>query len=192
MSIFNAALIGLFALSSTGVGFSDQQPIQKAPQPERPSYVVTMTGYNAVPEQTDHDPHVTASGARSHPEVTAARSRDLAEVLPYGTVIRVVSKEGGPGCGLPLVHKDIGLRVVADSMHSRKRGQIDILFDTERTVRANGKLVNRAVALGVCRDVEIEVVGNIDIKEMPKTQRELRLAVGYLPEADEQTLALTK
>jgi len=80
----------------------------------------------------------------------------------------------------------LGLRVVADSMHPRKRNQVDILFDHERSVKVNGKRMNPAVVLGVCKDIEIRVVGKIDIKQMPKSQTQLLAQVG------EAALALDK
>ena len=46
--------------------------------------------------------------------------------------------------------------------------------------------MNPAVVLGVCKDIEIRVVGKIDIKQMPKNQTELLASVGGA------TLALEK
>jgi len=144
-----------------------------------------MTGYNAVAAQTDGDPHVTAIGVYSEPDVVAARSIDLADDLPYGTVIEVVSHSAttSRNCGMDAVDQHLGLRVIADSMHSRKRNQIDLLFHNEPTVRAGGRLVNPAVAFGICKEVEIRVVGKIDMKNVPRSQSELRLAVGVLEKA---------
>lgn len=161
---------------------------------ELPSYTVSMTGYNAVPEQTDSDPFTTASGAYSNPEVVAARSVDLRENLPFGTVIEIVAlnDSGNPNCGLEVVEEHLGLRVIADSMHPRKRNQIDILLPTERTIFANSRWVNPAVALGVCKSVEIRVVGKIEIRNIPKSQQELRLAIGVLEKATPQNLAIKK
>ena len=95
-------------------------------------------------------------------------------------------------CGAACADDDFGLRVIADSMHYRKREQIDILLPTGKTVRAGGKQVNPAVALGVCKDVVIRVVGSIDIRHMPKTQAELREKMGYLQKAAPQKLAVYK
>ena len=149
-----------------------------------------MTGYNAVAAQTDGDPHITASGAFSNPDIIAARSQDLADELPFGTVIEVVAASSSPNCGYGLVDDQIGLRVIADSMHSRMRNKIDILFDMQDTVRAGGKETNPAIALGVCKRVQIRVVGKIDMKNIPTTQTGLRIAVGMLPKAGEQLLAV--
>ena len=58
------ALMGflLFSAATTAA------PAQAA-APTLPSYPVTLTAYNAVPEQTDSNPFETASGAYSNPEV---------------------------------------------------------------------------------------------------------------------------
>ena len=188
--IFTTALGGLFVLSNVGLGATSTLPVAI----EYPTYTVSMTGYNAVPEQTDSDPFTTASGAYSNPEVVAARSVDLKEELPFGTVIEVVAHNDtkNPNCGFAVVEEHLGLRVIADSMHPRKRNQIDILLPNEKTVRAAGKIVNPAVALGVCKQVDIRVVGKIDIKDMPTTQHELRLAIGLLEKASAQPLAIKK
>jgi 3D (Asp-Asp-Asp) domain-containing protein len=149
------------------------------------THTVAMTGYNAVPEQTDEDPMTTASGAYSNPEIIVARSVDLADDLPFGTVIEVTANSAtSTTCGLSLVEEHIGYRVVADSMHPRKRAQIDILFDTEHSVKVGGKQVNAARALGVCKGVEVRVVGEVDIKHIPRDQAELKRVV------EEQRLAL--
>ncbi len=188
--ILTTAIGGLFLLSNMGLGATSTAPVV----PDYPTYTVSMTGYNAVPEQTDGDPFTTASGAYSNPEVVAARSVDLKEDLPFGTVIEVIAHNDpkNPNCGLSVVEEHLGLRVIADSMHPRKRNQIDILLPNEKTIRANGRYVNPAVALGVCKQVEIRVVGKIEIKDIPKTQQGLRLAMGVLESADEQALAIKK
>jgi len=191
--IFNTALIGLFALSGMGGHTAFATTTAIAPiEPSYPSYTVAMTGYNAVAAQTDGDPHITASGAFSNPDIIAARSQDLAGELPFGTVIEVMAASSSPNCGYGLVDQQVGLRVIGDSMHSRMRNKVDILFDMQDTVRAGGKETNPAIALGVCKRVQIRVVGKIDMKNIPTTQTGLRLAVGMLPKADEQLLAVNK
>ncbi|MEK7601031.1 MAG: hypothetical protein AAB480_00675 [Patescibacteria group bacterium] len=191
--IFNTALIGLFALSGATGTISLATPTATAPiEPSYRSYTVAMTGYNAVAAQTDGDPHITASGAYSNPDIIAARSQDLADELPFGTVIQVTAASSSPNCGYGLVDKQVGLRVIGDSMHSRMRNKVDILFDMQDTVRAGGKETNPAIALGVCKRVQIRVVGKIDMKNIPGTQTGLRLAVGMLPIATQQPLAVYK
>jgi 3D (Asp-Asp-Asp) domain-containing protein len=188
--IISTAIGGLFLLSTSGLGATTTAPVVE----DSPTFTVSMTGYNAVPEQTDGDPYTTASGAYSNPEVVAARSVDLREKLPFGTVIEIVAHNDpkNPNCGFSAVEEHLGLRVIADSMHPRKRNQIDVLLPAEKSVRAAGRWVNPAVALGVCKNIEIRVVGKVAIKDIPKTQQGLRLAVGVLERADEQALAIKK
>ena len=177
--MFSTALTGFFVFS--GVGGMTTDALMKTESLQAPTYQtysVSMTAYNAVPEQTDSDPMTTASGAYSNPDLMAARSLDLKDELPFGTVIAVKHATSSLNCGLELVEDQIGLRVIGDSMHLRKRNQIDILFDASDTVRARGKQMNPALVLGMCKDVEISVVGRIDINHMPKTQAELKMMMG--------------
>lgn len=144
-----------------------------------PSLLVSMTAYNALPGQTDGDPSITASGAYSNPEVVAARSRDLADELPFGTVIRVErTAKDTPGCRFSQVEPQIGYRVIADTMHQRWTKKIDILLDHKNTIPVNGRELNPGVALGVCSDVKVTVVGSVDINRMPATQAELQKMFG--------------
>lgn len=149
---------------------AETQPIEK----KEGSYTVKMTGYNAVPAQTDSSPEWTASGARSNAQVVAARSRDLAEELPFGTIIEVVTRDGVKNpCGISTAHHLIGYRVIADTMHSRKKNQIDIMFENDDRVTVGSKKVNAALALGICDDIEIRAVGFVDINDIPRSQLEL-------------------
>ena len=169
--------MGLFILGAPQAGWADQA--NSAPPPTQPVYEVTLTGYNAVPEQTDESPLTTASGAYSNPETVAARSPDLADELPFGTVIAVEpSATSTFNCGLALMQDRIGLRVIADSMNPRMRNKVDMLFDTEDSVVQWGRERNLASALGFCRGVRIRVVGHIDIAKMPKNQSELAHMLG--------------
>jgi 3D (Asp-Asp-Asp) domain-containing protein len=177
-SVLTAALIGLFALQGVGTASAQKAPVE----PITPSYTVAMTAYNAVPEQTDGDPHITASGAFSNPEVVAARSIDLADKLPFGTVIRVTAATSTPGCGIDVVGDSVGYRVIADSMNARMKNKIDILFDQHKTART----------FGVCNEVQIEVVGQVDIKQIPKSQAELQAQFATIENADAQPLAIFK
>jgi 3D (Asp-Asp-Asp) domain-containing protein len=182
MNLIATALLGLFLFSGAGgAAAADSQLLANAP-----TYSVVMTGYNAVPAQTDSDPTTTASGAYSNPEIVAARSRDLADALPFGTVIAIEPADAtSTNCGAHLVGEQIGFRVVADSMNERMRNKIDVLFGTNDTVTVGGKDTNAAIALGVCK-VEIKVIGKIDIKDMPRNQAELQKIV------DEQLLTISK
>ena len=142
------------------------------------SYPVTLTAYNAVPEQTDSDPTVTASGAFSNPEVIAARSRDLAGALPFGTIIEIDGSNASVGtCGYSVVEPIIGYRVIADTMNARFTDRIDVLFSTDSNyTMPSGKVMNAGLVLGICDGVTVRVVGHIDItnpNDVPKTQTEL-------------------
>ena len=169
MPIFGA-LVGFFALSGA---FTAAPAEASAPAaPVLPTYSVAMTGYNAVPAQTDANPLVTASGAYSNPAVVAARSQDMAAELPFGTIIKV----DGPSslqenCGYDVVGKTIGYRVIADTMNKKFTDRVDVLFPTAAT-----RAQNRAVVLGVCEGVTVTVVGHVDITNpanLPKTQADL-------------------
>jgi 3D (Asp-Asp-Asp) domain-containing protein len=179
-SLLTAALIGLFVLqgATTATAQAQTAPVE----PITPSYTVAMTAYNAVPEQTDGDPHITASGAFSNPEIVAARSIDLADELPFGTVIEITGATSTPGCGIDVVGDTVGYRVIADSMNARMKNKIDILFDTHKTART----------FGICKEVQIRVVGKVDIKTMPKSQAELQAQFAKVEKAQTQTLAIFK
>lgn len=182
MGILTTALMGLFLLSGMNASAASTQQVALE---SLPTYSVATTGYNAVPAQTDADPTTTASGAKSNPDVVVARSVDLADKLPYGTVIAITPRAAtSTKCGISAVGDQIGYRVVADSMHPRKRNQIDIMFDVNDTVSVGGKQTSAALALGVCSGVEIRVVGQIDVSKMPRNQAELQKVV------DEQLLAV--
>lgn len=143
------------------------------------SYTVSMTAYNALPEQTDGDPFTTASGAYSNPEVVAARSRDFAEAMPFGTVIALErTAKDTPGCQYSTIQPLIGYRVIADSMNARFTNKIDILLDENDTVSIDGRERNPAEALGLCGKVTVRIVGHVDIRHMPKTQAELQEMFG--------------
>ena len=161
------ALVGFFVFSGTALAVPTAVSAPAAPI--TPAYTVALTGYNAVPAQTDGNPLVTASGAYSNPEVVAARSQDLGEELPFGTVIAIDGPaDAQNNCGFGVVGDTIGYRVIADTMNQKFTDRVDVLFPKADT-RAN----NRAVVLGVCNDVTIRVVGHVDINHMPKTQAEL-------------------
>lgn len=186
MNIATIALTGFFVWSSFGGAATSTPSAPASPvaelMPRTGTYQVKLTAYNAVPEQTDSDPFTTASGAFSNPEVVAARSRDLAAELPFGTVIALEAPVKSNSCGFKTVEHLIGYRVVADTMHERMTKKIDILFDASDVVMigVNGqpkKSVNPARALGICT-VTVRVVGKIDITEVPATQVELATIVG--------------
>lgn len=173
------ALMGFFLLSSGAPALPIYvvAPVPvKSPNPGEAAYVVTLTAYNAVPEQTDSDPLVTASGAYSNPEIIAARSQDLAKKLPFGTIIELdgsdISSEGT--CGFGVVAHRIGYRVIADAMNARYTDRIDVLLDTKADYATTDKgMKNAAQILGICKGIAIRVVGHVGINKIPKTQAEL-------------------
>lgn len=202
MHLIPIALIGAFVLSSSvaapipteadqiipgagqEVGTATALSLPTAPKAKvavretktaQQTYIVKMTAYNAVPEQTDGDPFTTASGAYSNPEVVAARSRDLAAQLPFGTVIAISrTVKDTPRCGYSKVEHLIGYRVIADTMNARIVNHIDVLMPTGKTVAVEGgRLVNPGIALGSCDQVTVKVVGKVNIKDIPQTQAEL-------------------
>ncbi len=147
-----------------------------ATAPDLPSFTAAVTAYNAVPEQTDSDPFTTASGAFSNPEIVAARSRDLADTLPFGTVIAIETAPRSDSCGMSLMERSIGYRVIADTMNPRITNTVDLLIATDDMVQVGDKRVNAARALGVCEEVTIRIVGKIDMtkpSKIPKSQMEL-------------------
>lgn len=160
-----------------------QSATPQAIAPVQPSYPVTLTAYNAVPAQTKSDPSTTASGAYSNPEIVAARSRDLADELPFGTIIEIdapADPDSDGKCGYDTVAPIIGYRVIADTMNDRYTNHIDVLFNTKANYIMNdGSVKNASNVLGVCSGVTARVVGYIDMKNnpLPKTQSELAAIV---------------
>lgn len=173
MAAASAASPEVVASSTSSV--IEQLPAPKlALAPEALSLKTKLTAYNAVPEQTSNNPFVTASGAFSNPEVVAARSRDLAYKLPFGTVI-AIERTGydTPSCGYSEVEPQIGYRVIADSMNQRITNTVDVLLDQHNTVQHDGNVINPARVLGICGHVTIKVIGRIDMDNIPSTQAEL-------------------
>lgn len=175
------AFMGLSLLLGTGpvsATLAADEPEPNIPPPA-PAYVVDLTAYNAVPGQTDDTPFQTASGAYSNPEIVAARSRDLADELPFGTIIEfdgsTIADDGT--CGFSVVEPLVGYRVIEDTMHPRFTARIDLLFGTAEDYRnSKGAPTNAAHVLGICTGATIRVVGHID-GPLPTTQTELAAIV---------------
>ena len=180
--------MGLFLLAGTA-GMPMAAPIAPAvlAAPAQPTYSLTLTGYNAVPEQTDDTPFVTASGAYTNPEVVAARSQDLAAELPFGTIIAIdgPAADNNGGCNYDTVASHIGYRVIADTMHFRLKRRVDVLFGIrDRYLLSSGRTMNAASLLGACPGTSVRVVGFVDIKNpanLPKSQLELAALVAGRP-----------
>ncbi|MDZ7707133.1 MAG: hypothetical protein U5J97_04420 [Trueperaceae bacterium] len=116
-----------------------------------PTFTVRATGYNSLASQTDASPHTTATGTRTRFGVLAVSRDLLGGDIPYGSLVRIRDLGGyydGRGSGrFQSVLDAHGLFVVEDTMHARKRDQIDVWFGDYAS----------AVNWGV-RQVEVEVV----------------------------------
>ncbi len=197
-SIFSTALMGLLLLPSASTTVVTANPwVKTAPiEPIYQQYTVSMTGYNAVAEQTDGTPDYSASGLRVNPEIDAAVSRDMLDKgLPFGTIVELVpgTATSTVNCGLSSVDDSIGYRVVTDTMNARYSNFMDILFDIEDTVTVGKLDRNKAKAIGLCRDVQIRVVGHVELDEVPATQKALKAIVAkQMPEFAKGNVALLK
>ncbi|MFZ1987615.1 MAG: hypothetical protein WAV21_01100 [Minisyncoccia bacterium] len=168
--IASAFVAGFFILSGAEAASAPTGPVE----PPLPVFSVTLTSYNAVPGQTDEDPMTTASGLYSNPEVIAARSRDLAKDLPFGTVVAIERTASDTNnCRFGQVEHLIGYRVIGDSMNARMQNRVDVLLDQNDTVTVGGKSLNPSRVLGVCNEVTVRVVGYMKLKDVPKTQEAL-------------------
>jgi 3D (Asp-Asp-Asp) domain-containing protein len=180
--IFTSALTGLLLLSSAATT-SIQTPDWTKNAPPEPTYeylTVAMSGYNAVVGQTDDTPFITASGAPTNSEITAARSRDLADELPFGTVIEIIpgNATSTPSCELGAVQDSIGYRIITDTMNVRIHNHIDVLFGNKDKRFIGGRTLNAARAMGWCNGIDIRVVGHVDMSNLPTTQHELQEMFG--------------
>ena len=176
MTFIASALMGVFLLS--GAVAAVTPAYAQAPGAFAHTFSVHLTGYNAVPGQTDSTPYLTSIGAYSNPEVVAARSQDLASELPYGTIIAIEGPDSASDtCGYSAVDKLIGYRVIADAMNIKITNSVDILFSTkDNYLLDDGRTVNASRVLGSCDNVHIRVVGHVDVsnlKNIPKTQADL-------------------
>ncbi|MEK7604626.1 MAG: hypothetical protein AAB442_02420 [Patescibacteria group bacterium] len=171
--------MGFLLFSGAVTAAPAQAEAPALPSPALPSHLVTLTAYNAVPEQTDSTPFETASGAYSNPEVIAARSQDLATELPFGTIISIEGPANAQkSCGYGVVAPLVGYRVIADTMNPRYTDRIDILFDTKSNyMLSGGNLENAGNVLGICEGVTVRVVGHVKIGRIPKTQSALAALV---------------
>ena len=94
---------------------------------------VRSTGYNSLRSQTDHTPHITATGARTRFGIVAL-SRDLLRAIPYGSRIRIrdLGSWSGGGAGRYSTMLEDMVFVVEDTMHPRKSGTVDVWFPARR------------------------------------------------------------
>ncbi len=187
--------MGLLLLSSAAPA-ANPSPVTPVDPPEGGAFSVTLTGYNAVPAQTKPDPSTTANGGPSNPEVVAARSRDLADKLPFGTIIEITrTATDTASCGFSTVEPLIGYRVITDTMSGRIHNTIDVLFGVHEPIKLADRTVNASVALGNCDATSIRVVGSLDlthVDDLPKTQADLAAIVNHSGLPAQASLALAK
>ncbi|HEX2862935.1 MAG TPA: hypothetical protein VHN99_00075, partial [Deinococcales bacterium] len=98
--------------------------VQPAPVPMHryPTYTLMATAYNSLPNQTDGNPFITATGARTRFGIVAL-SRDMLRRIPYGSLLRLDDLSGrysGTFANMTFV--------VEDTMHPSKYQQIDVWF----------------------------------------------------------------
>jgi 3D (Asp-Asp-Asp) domain-containing protein len=110
-----------FLVSLFGCTFSRPPPVAQPLRPRFRQMEVVATAYNSLPDQTDRNPTLSASGTALRPGLrVVAVSRDLlASGLGFGTRVRIE--------GLP------GVWQVADCMAPRWRRRIDIYMGDSRT-----------------------------------------------------------
>lgn len=134
-----------------------QEPIVVGPQAgpigpvANPVYILRATAYNSLASQTDHTPHVTSTGQATRLGIIAASRDLLGHELPYGSLVRIRdlgAYANGRGYGkFQSLLDQQQLFIVEDTMHQRKRDQIDVWLDDHAT----------ALNWGV-RKVAVEVV----------------------------------
>jgi 3D (Asp-Asp-Asp) domain-containing protein len=115
-----------------------------------PVLSVRGTAYNSMVSQTNDQPFITATGRRTGWGIVAVSRDLLGDDLPYGTLVRLRdlgNYHNGRGAGAYQHLLDDTLFVVEDTMHPRKRNQIDLWFADYAS----------ALAWGV-RQIEVEVV----------------------------------
>jgi len=89
--------------------------------PEVIKLKITVTGYSSSPDETDSDPHITASGKWVRDGIVATN------LLPFGTKVRIPEEFGDK------------VFVVEDRMHSRFSNRIDVWFPSKNEARSFGK-----------------------------------------------------
>lgn len=130
----------------------DEAAAEDAPQEDlvdpfagREVLEVTMTAYSSTVDQTDDSPFTTSTLQPVRSGIVAVSRDLLAEQLPYGTTLRVLEAHGeGEKCGawqIPM------LLEVQDTMHLRKRNQIDLWLPSR----------NEALQWGYCQ-ATVEII----------------------------------
>lgn len=131
------------------VALEYRAPIAQGPV-ANPRFELRTTAYNSMVSQTNAQPFITATGARTDWGIVAVSRDLLGSDLPYGSLLRLrdlgaYANGANPGQYQALL--DAHLFVVEDTMNIRKRQQLDIWFDDYAS----------ALAWGV-RRVEVEVL----------------------------------
>lgn len=107
-------------------------PVQVHGPIANPTLTVRATGYNSLVAQTDSTPDITATGTRTRFGVLAASRDLLGNDLPYGSLVRLrdlgAYHGGGDAGHFQSVLDGQNLFVVEDTMHARKRNQVDVWF----------------------------------------------------------------
>ena len=115
------------------------------------TFELRATGYNSLQGQTDGSPHITATGERTRFGIVAVSRDLLGDSIPYGSLVRIHdlgNYYSGRGYGhYEGLLDSQELFIVEDTMHARKRQQIDVWFGDYAS----------AVNWGV-RRVEVEVI----------------------------------
>lgn len=97
------------------------------------SFTIKATAYTSSVRETDHTPHITATGARTRMGIIAV-SRDMLRGLPYGS--RVMLQDMGSVKGKGVGRFNYLLRdrvfIVEDTMNPRIRNRIDIWLPNRR------------------------------------------------------------
>lgn len=97
------------------------------------SFSIKATAYTSSVRETDHTPHITATGARTRMGIIAV-SRDMLRGLPYGS--RVMLQDLGSVKGRGVGRFNYLLRdrvfIVEDTMNPRIRNRIDIWLPNRR------------------------------------------------------------
>lgn len=89
-------------------------------------FILKATAYTSSIRETDRTPHITATGARTRVGIIAV-SQDMLRRLPYGSRVTLEdlgTSRGGAGRFNYLFRNRVF--VVEDTMHPRKREQIDV------------------------------------------------------------------
>lgn len=142
------ALIGLFLMVGGLLGQTkptepvtadtatvDNQSEKSKSAPEVIKMELTVTGYSSSVDETDDDPHITASGSATRDGVVATN------LLPFGTKVRIPGEFGDK------------IFVVEDRMHRRFADRIDIWFPSKNEAKQFGK---KNLEIEILPDEEIE------------------------------------